>query len=542
MQAPHWIPATQRLLAISEVLIQVAEDADDKFTVASLARTCRDFCSPALDVLWRSQVGLANIVKCMPPDLWEIREDGGRSSHPMLMFMFRRPMCASDWDRFNVYAPRIRELTLYLCDRGNTRLPGNVYATLNMHAPSLPLFPSLRNWRCYDIPHATVVPDHWLFLGSSLAELVLEWDVLDERAAFLMACLPFICPKLRTLRIRVRRGFASYLIWLQPTPFSSLKELRTFEIRSMVDIPVDTLMAELQSLPWLSDLTLNRYPGPLWASPAATIEAPPSFRALTSLQLAGDPGNSCMSVLATSYFPALEELYIKAAAFGPLDHIFRTIHDHCSHTSLHTLHVTDGVKLREDTPDFEPLAHPAHFRYLHAFRGLEEVWIETLHGILLTDDDLRDMALAWPRLRALRLLPSENLLPGPPTFEPAGTLAGLAHFALHCPDLGSLAIAIDTSEAHKMDILSAFPALLERVSALTHLLLGQCEPMGKPEAIATSLAIIFPNLEEVLGSYPDPFLSDVWEEVDRLYPKCLREHNARRQQLKDMFGASRAAQ
>jgi len=41
-------------------------------TLAALAVTCRHFEHPALDVLWRTIPSLIPLVKCLPPDLWEM--------------------------------------------------------------------------------------------------------------------------------------------------------------------------------------------------------------------------------------------------------------------------------------------------------------------------------------------------------------------------------------------------------------------------------------------------------------------------------------
>lgn len=66
------ISAINRLLSVSEILSLIAEEAaEDRRSLVALAQTCHSFCSPALDVLWRSQSGLVNILNCMPADLWE---------------------------------------------------------------------------------------------------------------------------------------------------------------------------------------------------------------------------------------------------------------------------------------------------------------------------------------------------------------------------------------------------------------------------------------------------------------------------------------
>ena len=43
-------------------------------TLAVLARTCRDFEGPALDVLWREVSGLRPLLCTMPSDLFEMKK------------------------------------------------------------------------------------------------------------------------------------------------------------------------------------------------------------------------------------------------------------------------------------------------------------------------------------------------------------------------------------------------------------------------------------------------------------------------------------
>ncbi|KIK21387.1 hypothetical protein PISMIDRAFT_78034, partial [Pisolithus microcarpus 441] len=38
--------------------------------VARLARTCKAFKAPALDVLWRTQSSLSPLIMCLPNHLW----------------------------------------------------------------------------------------------------------------------------------------------------------------------------------------------------------------------------------------------------------------------------------------------------------------------------------------------------------------------------------------------------------------------------------------------------------------------------------------
>ena len=79
------IPAINRLLAVPEVLGLVVEQLDarpvgsawvtpergptgsNRQALSRLAQTCHSFCSPALDVLWRLQVGLRPLACTIPP-------------------------------------------------------------------------------------------------------------------------------------------------------------------------------------------------------------------------------------------------------------------------------------------------------------------------------------------------------------------------------------------------------------------------------------------------------------------------------------------
>jgi hypothetical protein len=67
-----------RCLSISEVISAIFGEIpypQTRHSLASLARTCRAFQEPALDLLWR-RAGLIQALKTMPDDLWEERGSG----------------------------------------------------------------------------------------------------------------------------------------------------------------------------------------------------------------------------------------------------------------------------------------------------------------------------------------------------------------------------------------------------------------------------------------------------------------------------------
>lgn len=67
-----------RCLQILEMVEMVCFQFDpypsrDVKDLASLARTCTIFQGPALDVLWKVQRTLMNLVRCMPTDLFDVQ-------------------------------------------------------------------------------------------------------------------------------------------------------------------------------------------------------------------------------------------------------------------------------------------------------------------------------------------------------------------------------------------------------------------------------------------------------------------------------------
>ncbi|KAJ7624444.1 hypothetical protein FB45DRAFT_1086060 [Roridomyces roridus] len=63
-----------RALGVPEIAQLIVSHVDSLAALSFLARTATIFHDHALDSLWRSQSGLVNLIKCMPEDLWEVRD------------------------------------------------------------------------------------------------------------------------------------------------------------------------------------------------------------------------------------------------------------------------------------------------------------------------------------------------------------------------------------------------------------------------------------------------------------------------------------
>ncbi|KAF8349630.1 hypothetical protein F5887DRAFT_947237 [Amanita rubescens] len=92
--------ATHQALLCGELYHLICENCDIQ-TLSALSRTSRDLQETALDALWSEMPNLGPLVRCMPGDLWEQRED--------TVLSFRRVIRTIDWHRFQVNSARVRK-------------------------------------------------------------------------------------------------------------------------------------------------------------------------------------------------------------------------------------------------------------------------------------------------------------------------------------------------------------------------------------------------------------------------------------------------
>ncbi len=69
-------------------LFMLDENSVDTRTAYALARTCRNFLEPALDILWTCQRDLNFLISCMPDKLLEGRMTVAGAVHMVIRFYF----------------------------------------------------------------------------------------------------------------------------------------------------------------------------------------------------------------------------------------------------------------------------------------------------------------------------------------------------------------------------------------------------------------------------------------------------------------------
>ncbi|KAJ7794876.1 hypothetical protein B0H14DRAFT_3556183 [Mycena olivaceomarginata] len=461
-----------RGLLIPEVVELICGVADFP-TLSSLAQTCQTFQPPALAVLWETQFGLMQLLKCMPSDLWEVvpAHNGTQA-----IWNIQRPIVPADLTRMLFYAEYVR--TFIQEDHQSTKL--DPYAALSIVLPASPLFPNLRHltWQVPD----DVFPYFRMLAGSKLRSIILDlWGSQVVRST-LFPYLTAFYPNLT--RVAIEFGTVDAPI-VKEAAYSALRSLNRLERVKINCLDGPTLL-HLTGLPNLDRLHIHYFPD------LHLDFRPPVFTALRQFIA------YCESMkLITNFFNALEsdtldkiELTVESTAVAEEWPVLTSLLARKSKT-LTKLYPPQRFSYDHEIPDVLELMLPADsFQPLLSCVNLTEVHIVIGHGIDIDNAFLKQMAQAWPQLRTLDLSPGCQSA----RYEPRDTLAGLIPLAQHCSHLETLALVLDAT--------SIDPYTKEKPGAgvrnLTLLELDVVEsPVDSPAAVASFLSAIFPNLRRV---------------------------------------------
>ncbi|KAI6132298.1 hypothetical protein EDD17DRAFT_285159 [Pisolithus thermaeus] len=173
--------------------------------IARLARTCKAFKDPALDVLWRTQPSLSPLIMCLPNHLWTVKKEQSD-----WVVTLREEPSPKDWLSLQKYSHRIRAFNY--CSRRQPPVCPSTIDTVFSPNLSQELFPRLRTLDLEVIGHGPAFPSlHPIPLLNSislpqlvrLAFAISHTDLFDDPYLYFKpACAPF----LQALSINVRRG------------------------------------------------------------------------------------------------------------------------------------------------------------------------------------------------------------------------------------------------------------------------------------------------------------------------------------------------
>ncbi|KAJ7210703.1 hypothetical protein GGX14DRAFT_565313 [Mycena pura] len=470
-----------RSLRVLELVTMISDEIDRQ-TLSSFGRACKMFRDPALDVLWRHQNTLMNLLRCMPEGIWDESDEEGH-------WTLNRPVLPADWERPLFYARRVKSFHY------DDRFRSPCFPTSPVFLESLRLcfsgphiFPNIEklSWFSY---HESTFPHVRLFLGPRLKDLGLS--ILQSTAH--LSLLPIIaveCPLLTDVGVE-----CSYELDGQRSVSTLVLGLHRLESLFLpcLDNPA---VEHIARLPGLTSLTLENQ--------SALVPFPESFSSdavlfpcLSSLHITGNDVNAVVPFLTLLTHAPIVELTIDIPDLTPAKHIaecYSAMARHCSqsHISLGKLTIGHGWWGSSTSPTSADIAtyhiHTPQFLPLLNFTNLTEVFLTPAVGFDLDDMAVTALAQAWPRLRQLYLFPSVYL-----NLPSRITLTGLLPFAQHCPHLSRLKLALDASAAPKWAQGHKAGATRVRQNCLRSLDVLR-SPINNPLLVAGFLSSVFPKL------------------------------------------------
>ncbi|KAJ7042331.1 hypothetical protein C8F04DRAFT_1390734 [Mycena alexandri] len=423
-------------------------------TLAVLARTCSAFCDPALDLLWAEQRDLGALMGCFPNGLFvevetpllRLTENDNSGEGAVLKAVpgrtvkdlhMRRPITGGDWERPLVYSHRVKTLHL-----DNTSVAGiksastSAFYDVCLALPGSHLFPNLRDLRIslfFSFPEMQcdrVVP----FLLAPNIERIKIFLKKSDRASHILPTLAERCPSIAYLDIScwddadAERHAASVLI-------QQLRHLQELCVKNLNQAAFEYL----RRLPTLTALLVERHTTNLLVDDDETD----SFSSLKSLEFGETTLDRLMEFMKVIRKCPLERFEARnveesTATTEMVVRLFSTLAGQCPHTSLRTIEYYARIFSNPPSEPTDYVLTGQTLRPLFCFMSMVHVTLYRLSGIDLTDDDVFELASAWPRLELLSL-GGFNHVPS------RVTLHALSVFARCCPRLASLSLALNAS-------------------------------------------------------------------------------------------------
>ncbi|KAF8434542.1 hypothetical protein L210DRAFT_3553172 [Boletus edulis BED1] len=381
--------------------------------LAALARTCRTFKEPALDLLWRDLHDSSPLARCLP-----------EASHRLSTgntYSFNRPLTQVEWDILRSYTHRIQALWDF--DSG---LDWGSVATFFDPPATRPLFPNLRRLRCeYTVQTMAL-------LHLPLPSLV-SLSVIVE-SLHLLKSFPNFSPNIRLLHFRVCHPEDTF-IKIEPSYITRWQDLR-FVICRQVALDRDALM-HLSRLPALTrlDFALN--------APLPPSDTPLLFANMHQMNLDSRSLQPISCWLSQSRLPAVVHFSASVDSCSSMQDVtsFSAGVPMCN-----AGHTVETLTLRQSFSPPDGVHPPEGLRLCFnnlqpwvGFNNLRRLELNIDSNVDLTDTEMLTLASAWPQL--IHLLINADC-----GWKSHGgiTPGALVRLLETCRSLKQIALAIDT--------------------------------------------------------------------------------------------------
>ncbi|KDQ54690.1 hypothetical protein JAAARDRAFT_401811 [Jaapia argillacea MUCL 33604] len=517
------ISEMHRCLQIAEILNLIFEcvlhdfphwqdPPEDYRTITVLARTCRMFQEPALNILWLHFDQLDRLVKCMPEDLWTIVR--GRFNREPRFTLNRDPI-PSDFDRVYFYSKRIRSFRYSRLDAPLEFLLERdlqVLDVLGMHPSPASLFSGIRSLS-WDGCSELLLRHLHMFLQSTLSSLTLSLGshpIYEEGVTSLLLSIPGSCPNIQEFEFHGQGTLENVTTALAEAVRNLL-----FLTKFTADRWTHSLLESVAALPRLKDLRIE-----CWVdTPMEPMQS--IFKPATSLLT---PFPSIKRIeLDTAYLPAitgllrsrrmwkLERISVEYNCPHDIDQIHEFLHEvenRCSRSSLQHLYFASyDADNTLHTLEVITIIPP-----LLAFRNLRSVHFTVQAMYEFEASQLEDVASAWPNLEELFIMPARYIVPKKAQlkFPPIHTLVALV---VHCPRLKRLEIPIDARSFDQYPLKRPVGGCTnERITSIHF----GVSLLTNPAPVAAILSDLFPNLKSVdaLDGEERSVVQGAWADVD----------------------------
>ncbi|KAJ8501815.1 hypothetical protein ONZ51_g408 [Trametes cubensis] len=479
--------------------------------LARAARICHACTTPALNILWRVVDNIYILLSLLPPTT------RGRKS-----YIFDRDLTPSEWERFQQYATRVRELhwrtppisqeSVQDCDSGiDLEICPSVWMILAKWCQGKGLLPRLTYLAPLHL--SSNRPGSLLLVSPTLRHMSISIDqtVLGEEdlaLSSLFSCLSSVFASLESLAIDADSDLELVDNWLM-TADCETRLLNLLDIRALQRL-------EFQPS---SDTISKKF-----ASQQPTTPPSPLRATLRELRLSGDP-HLLVKFIEYAVGPTLEvlglqfddiELIPMHEVRVMLERIVARISPHATRFSL----TLDGI--HDEIPqEMQEVLAAELLRPLLPKSCLTHVVLHLKYKRkygLFTQQDMTDLTDAWPNLVELRIYDTH---PQPPYNDdwPAPSVADLMRFAQRHPRLEHLVLPSLDAAADSLPALHEVPQLSHRLEILRiHTITGY--PYYRTTfALAQILDRLFPNLDLCRPQFEGPRgfgnKVDVWDDVER---------------------------
>ncbi|KAF8125009.1 hypothetical protein EV363DRAFT_1270918 [Boletus edulis] len=421
-----------RALEIQEILLNIFGHCHYPTTdLAALARTCRAFKDPALDVLWETLPDLSPLAQCVPEAsqlLWAARGDPESYCGPSKCYSLHRSLTQNEWDILRSYTRRIRSInTLYGLNRKSLK---------RLWRPPIPepLFPNIRHLY-FEYTHRAV---HFLLMPfPSLISLDVEVHNLRlfedsiKSLAKTSSCL-------RQLLIYADLPTGVNTDFFDPIFIRQWRNLQTL-VCPEISMDVITLV-HLSRMPALSQLNFKL--GSTFPYQIPPSDSPLVFSNLNRWVLRSQSLYSISCLLSQTRLPAVT-IFVAYIECCPsrvdLSAWFAGVQTSGFGHCVQELHLGQSISGRVDLLGNTRVLGFEDLRPCMAFSHLRCIDLRMDWQVDLTDNELLSLTSTWPHLETFNI----NRQWGWNTLGGI-TPNGLIQLLQICPLLTDICIAIDT--------------------------------------------------------------------------------------------------